>query len=114
MLTIPYIRENREHILQGLKIKNFRNPELIDQIIELDNERRSIQVKTNDLQAEMNRLSKEIGLLLKPVPPVRKTTDLRPEEATGKPGTAASGSQFTGYGTACSGTQYPPSFSSRR
>ena len=65
MLTIPYIRENREHILQGLKIKNFRNPELIDQIIELDNERRSIQVKTNDLQAEMNRLSKEIGLLFK-------------------------------------------------
>jgi seryl-tRNA synthetase len=65
MLTIPYIRENREHILQGLKIKNFGNPELIDQIIELDNERRSIQVKTNDLQAEMNRLSKEIGLLFK-------------------------------------------------
>jgi seryl-tRNA synthetase len=65
MLTIPYIRENRERILQGLEIKNFKNPELIDQIIELDNERRSIQVKTNDLQAEMNRLSKEIGLLFK-------------------------------------------------
>jgi seryl-tRNA synthetase len=65
MLTIPFIRENRERILQGLEIKNFKNPELIDQIIELDNERRSIQVRTNDLQAEMNRLSKEIGLLFK-------------------------------------------------
>ena len=65
MLTIPYIRENRALILKGLEIKNFRNPELIDQIIELDNERRSTQVKTNDLQAEMNRLSKEIGQLFK-------------------------------------------------
>jgi len=65
MLTIPYIRDNRETILKGLEIKNFRNPELIDQIIALDNERRSLQVKTNELQAEMNRLSKEIGMLFK-------------------------------------------------
>jgi len=65
MLTIPYIRDNRETILKGLEIKNFSSPELIDQIIELDNERRSLQVKTNELQAEMNRLSKEIGMLFK-------------------------------------------------
>jgi len=65
MLTIPYIRDNKETILKGLEIKNFRTPELIDQIIELDNERRSLQVKTNELQAEMNRLSKEIGMLFK-------------------------------------------------
>jgi seryl-tRNA synthetase len=65
MLTIPYIRDNRETILRGLKIKNFRTPELIDQIIALDNERRSLQAKTNELQAEMNRLSKEIGILVK-------------------------------------------------
>jgi seryl-tRNA synthetase len=65
MLTIPYIRDNRDTILKGLEIKNFRTPELIDQIINLDNERRSLQVKTNELQAEMNRLSKEIGMLFK-------------------------------------------------
>ena len=65
MLTIPYIRDNRETILKGLEIKNFQTPELIDQIIALDNERRSLQVKTNELQAEMNRLSKEIGMLFK-------------------------------------------------
>jgi len=65
MLTIPYIRDNRETILKRLEIKNFRNPELIDQIIALDNERRSLQVKTNEQQAEMNRLSKEIGMLFK-------------------------------------------------
>lgn len=65
MLTIPYIRDNRETILKGLKIKKFNSPELIDQIIEVDNERRSLQVQTNELQAEMNKLSKEIGSLFK-------------------------------------------------
>lgn len=65
MLTIPYIRDNKEAVLKGLEIKNFRTPELIDQILDLDNERRALQVKTNDLQAEMNRLSKEIGMLFK-------------------------------------------------
>jgi seryl-tRNA synthetase len=65
MLTIPYIRDNREIILKGLEIKNFKTPEMIDQIIEVDNVRRSLQVNTNELQAEMNRLSKEIGGLFK-------------------------------------------------
>ena len=65
MLTIPYIRDNRDTILKGLQIKNFKTPELIDQIIELDNGRRSLQVRTNELQAEMNKLSKEIGMLFK-------------------------------------------------
>ena len=57
MLTIPYIRDNKELVLKGLEIKNFDAPELIDQILAVDNERRSLQVKTNELQSEMNRLS---------------------------------------------------------
>ena len=65
MLTIPFIRDHKEPVLRGLEIKNFKTPELIDQILELDNERRSLQVKTNELQADMNKLSKEIGILFK-------------------------------------------------
>lgn len=65
MLTIPFILENRETVLKGLEIKNFNQPELVDQLIELDAGRRSLQVKTNELQAEMNRISKEIGVLFK-------------------------------------------------
>ena len=65
MLTVPYIRDNKETILRGLKIKNFAYPELIDQILALDNQRRSRQVKTNEMQAEMNKLSKDIGMLFK-------------------------------------------------
>jgi len=65
MLTIPYIRDNKETVLRGLEIKNFKNPELIDQILDLDSRRRSLQARTNEVQAEMNRLSKEIGVLFK-------------------------------------------------
>lgn len=65
MLTIQFIRDNRDTVIERLKIKNFQQPELIDKIISRDNERRSLQVQTNDLQAEMNQLSKEIGLLFK-------------------------------------------------
>jgi seryl-tRNA synthetase len=65
MLTIPFIRENRNLVVKQLEIKRFKQPELIDRIIERDNDRRSLQVKTNELQAEMNQLSKEIGHLFK-------------------------------------------------
>lgn len=63
MLTIPYIREHRNEVIRLLKIKNFDATDIIDQLIEADNSRRDLQVKTNDLQAEMNRISKEIGRL---------------------------------------------------
>ncbi|MEN8201935.1 MAG: serine--tRNA ligase [Bacteroidota bacterium] len=65
MLTIQFIRENRDTVIKSLEIKNFRQIELIDKIIEGDNERRVQQVRTNEMQAEMNRLSKEIGVLFK-------------------------------------------------
>lgn len=65
MLTIPFIRDNRETVIERLKIKNFIHPEMIDLIISKDDERRTLQVKTNGLQAELNQLSKEIGNLFR-------------------------------------------------
>lgn len=61
MLTIPYIRDNRELIIQRLKIKNFDAATIIDEILEKDDIRRESQAKTNELQAEMNQISKRIG-----------------------------------------------------
>lgn len=65
MLTIQFIRDNRDAVIKRLEIKNFEQPELIDKIIVRDNERRSLQVRTNELQAELNQLSKEIGVLFR-------------------------------------------------
>ncbi|PLX09067.1 MAG: serine--tRNA ligase [Marinilabiliales bacterium] len=63
MLTLKTIREEKEKVVERLKIKNFDASELIDQIIELDDKRREYQVKKDGLQKEMNDISKEIGKL---------------------------------------------------
>ncbi|RPI43040.1 MAG: serine--tRNA ligase, partial [Bacteroidetes bacterium] len=65
MLTIQLIREQKQTVIERLKIKNFNGAKIIEEILATDDERRSLQVKTNDLQAEMNQLSKEIGVLFK-------------------------------------------------
>jgi len=63
MLTLSRIREDRELIIERLKVKNFDAVEIIDRVIELDKKRREAKQKSDGLQAEMNRLSKEIGKL---------------------------------------------------
>ncbi|MFH0842009.1 MAG: serine--tRNA ligase [Bacteroidota bacterium] len=65
MLTINLIREKRDFIISRLKIKNFEAEQIIDRILSLDSSRREIISKTDILQAEMNRISKEIGSLIK-------------------------------------------------
>jgi len=65
MLTITQIRDHRDRVIQLLKIKNFDASTLIDQLLQADQERRESQVRVNDLQAELNQVSKEIGQLFK-------------------------------------------------
>jgi len=65
MLTLTVIRENRDEVIRRLAKKKFTNTSLVDEIIALDDQRRALQVQTDQLQAESNRLSKEIGILIK-------------------------------------------------
>jgi len=65
MLTINLIREKKEFLIERLKIKNFNAEEIINRILLLDSSRREIQSKTDLMQGEMNRISKEIGSLMK-------------------------------------------------
>lgn len=65
MLTINLIREKKEFIIERLKVKNFKSEEIINKILSLDSSRREIQAKTDMMQADMNRISKEIGTLMK-------------------------------------------------
>ena len=65
MLTIPFIRENRDTVISRLKIKNFNNTSVIDEIISADNERRALQAKFDSKQNELNSFSKEIGNLIR-------------------------------------------------
>ena len=66
MLQINTIREERERVIDSLQKRNFKEAEnLIDKAISLDKSRREIQLKNDELLAEVNKLSKEIGGLMK-------------------------------------------------
>lgn len=64
MLSTHFIENNREKVLAGLAKRNFKNAEaLIDQLLEEDASKRKKQTELEQTQAEMNKLSKEIGML---------------------------------------------------
>jgi len=66
MLTIKQITENTEAVLRGLEKKHFKNAkETIDQVIALNDKRRSTQNELDKNLAEVNSLSRTIGQLMK-------------------------------------------------
>ena len=65
MLQISYIRENKDLVINGLKKRNFKELELVEEAIALDEQRRLVQTKLDNALAESNKLSKEIGTLMK-------------------------------------------------
>lgn len=65
MLQLHFINENRDLIIEKLKIKNFDATELVDLIIEKDRIRRQTQKELDDTLAESNKAAKEIGKLFK-------------------------------------------------
>ena len=65
MLQVNFLRENKDRVLEGLQKRNFKNPELVDQAISADDERKKLQFDLDENLAQMNKISKEIGLLMK-------------------------------------------------
>jgi seryl-tRNA synthetase len=65
MLQVSYIRENRENVLERLAVKNFKQPELIDEIIQLDEKRRQTQNQLDNTLAQSNSAAKQIGELMR-------------------------------------------------
>jgi seryl-tRNA synthetase len=64
MLTLQQIRQNPDAVKAGLLKKYFGQPELVDVIIGLDDQRKKLQLESDNLQAKINSASKEIGLLM--------------------------------------------------
>lgn len=65
MLTLKHITENTDEVIARLAKKHFDGKAIIAQVIELDNARKASQVKADTASAELNNLSKEIGMLMK-------------------------------------------------
>ncbi|MFZ4783972.1 MAG: serine--tRNA ligase [Flavobacteriales bacterium] len=65
MLQVAYIRENKEKVLAGLAKRNKDFSAQIDEILTLDEKRRKTQNELDNLNAEANKIAKEIGDLFK-------------------------------------------------
>ena len=65
MLELKYIRENKEELIDRLKARNYDATADVSAAIELDEKRRKTQFELDNQQSELNKLSKEIGMLFK-------------------------------------------------
>jgi seryl-tRNA synthetase len=65
MLQVHFIRENKEEVITRLAKKNFEASAIVELIVELDEKRRNTQVELDNLLAESNKLSKDIGEMMK-------------------------------------------------
>ena len=65
MLDIRFVRENPDAVKENIK-KKFQDDKLplVDEVIALDEEKRSVQKQADELRANRNKLSKEIGNLM--------------------------------------------------
>ncbi len=65
MLTLKYLQENPQIVIEKLAKKNFNASEIVTSILDLYEKKNQIQVKADQNKAEMNRLAKEIGALMR-------------------------------------------------
>jgi seryl-tRNA synthetase len=65
MLTLKLIQNNPDFVIERLKVKNFDATGIINQVNELNIQRKATQTRVDNLKAEMNNLSKVIGNLFK-------------------------------------------------
>lgn len=64
MLQLQVLRQNVQEAKERLAVKNFKNPELVDTVIELDDQRKKLQLEYDTTQQRVNATSKEIGMLM--------------------------------------------------
>lgn len=87
MLQIAQIRENKEAVIKALAKRNIDATTLVETAIDLDEKRRSTQVELDNTLAESNKISKDIGALMKSGEKAKaeilkaKTSSLKEKEA---------------------------------
>lgn len=65
MLTLKALRDDRDKVIEKLKIKNFDAQPIVDKVLELDSLRRSLQTESDALLARQKQKAAEIGALMK-------------------------------------------------
>ena len=65
MLTLKMLRDDRNAVIEKLKIKNFDAQPIVDRVLELDALRRSLQTESDALLAQQKQQAARIGGLMK-------------------------------------------------
>ena len=65
MLSLKFIQENPEFVIERLKVKQFDAISIVEQVIEFYKRKNKVQYEVETLKSEVNKLSKDIGQLLK-------------------------------------------------
>ena len=65
MLQIGFIRENQEKVIRALAKRNMDVKVMVEEVVQLDEKRRAKQVELDNILSESNKLSKDIGELMK-------------------------------------------------
>nr|WP_319573124.1 serine--tRNA ligase [uncultured Draconibacterium sp.] len=65
MLNLKFIQDNPELVVEKLKRKNFDASEIVSTIIDLNTKKNKLQGEADSAKAEMNKISKEIGMLFR-------------------------------------------------
>src|SRR5699024_7109853 len=64
MLDVAYIRTNTDHVKDGMRHKGEQNVEIVDELIDVDEEWRSLVKETDDLRNKSNTKASKIGKLM--------------------------------------------------
>ena len=65
MLQLAVLRNDPEFVKQRLSHRNFKDLDLVDEIVALDDERKKSTYLFDETKAQINAASKEIGMLMK-------------------------------------------------
>ena len=94
MLQVNVLRQKPDWVKERLAVKNFNQPQLVDEIIELDDKRKKLQAEYDNAQSKINSASKDIGKLMGQGKKDEAET-LKAEVATYKTQVAALNTQMT-------------------
>ena len=64
MLQLQTIRQNADQVKERLGVKNFKDIGLVDEILQLDEQRKKLQLESDNILSGINTASKQIGQLM--------------------------------------------------
>ena len=65
MLTLKTLRDDPQHVIEKLAVKNFDARAIVEKVLELDTNRRNLQTESDALVARQKQLANKVGGLMK-------------------------------------------------